>query len=132
MSNEFEDNKVDHNNEKTLEHEQSIDKNNLLIENIKEKLRIISTDLDKYINEYNHHLKESKENTLKYISIFHEIINDYTNEINSNCLLLNDVFNKLDLLSNKLPLLEDLYEKVHEMRMILEMIYSSIKKTNTK
>jgi len=114
----------DNKNEDSLNKENE----NISISKIKDKLILINNDLTGYFNEYNKHLNESKENTFRYISIFEEIINDYTLEINSNCSLLNEVFTRLDSLSCKLPLLEDLYEKVHEMRIILEMIYASIKK----
>ena len=87
-------------------------------------------ELHNYINQYKNYYYSSVKNTLVYFELFKEVICDYSIEINSNVNKLYDNLSKLNEISDELPLLEELYEKVREMKNSLEMVYNQLKYNN--
>lgn len=67
-------------------------------------------------------------NTNEYFTVFDNMINDYSIEINQNQSAFYDLISKLNTISEDMPKIEDLYFKVKEMRLGLEKMYKLIKK----
>lgn len=52
-------------------------------------------------------------NTKEYFVLFEQIISDYTEEINQNTNNLYEVLSKLNIISDELPKVEELYNKMY-------------------
>ena len=100
------------------------------IKSIEKRIKTMKEEFSDYINKYNKLFKEISANSYEYMTLFHDMIEDLNSELNNNTILLSDIFSKMNMLGNEMPQLEELYEKVHEMKNGLDLIYKQIKKKN--
>ena len=103
------------------------DLQDLKYDKIEELLIKSKEEFRKYIEKYDNQLLNISKNTFNYTEVFQSMIKDYNGEINHNTKLLTDIFSKMNVLNEELPKLEELYEKIHEMKNLLEVVYKSIK-----
>lgn len=106
-----------------------------IINKKKQDLKSVDTYLDsikieftEYLNKYDSLYTDISRNTLDYFNVFNQMIEDLSKELHYNSVYLTDKFSKMNMLSNEMTQLEELYEKVREMRNGLEVVYKTIKK----
>lgn len=105
------------------------------IENNLQNFKSVDTYLDSikiefndYLSKYDNLYTEISKNTLDYFNVFEEMMKDFSGELSTNSIILTDMFSKMNLLAVEMSQLEELYEKVREMRNGLEIVYKQIKK----
>jgi hypothetical protein len=98
------------------------------LQSLETYLKAIQLEFKDYFNKYKKLFDNITENTVEYFKVFDDLIIDYSSEMTQNTALLHDVFSKLNEISNEMPQLEELYQKVREMRIGLEYIYKQVKR----
>ena len=68
--------------------------------------------------------QEMSQNTKQHFEKFEELINKYIEEIKQNQIALFDMLSKMGIINDELSKLEELYNKVKEMRIALVQVYS--------
>lgn len=116
-------NSIQISNAEYSEYEKSSD-----LQSLETYLKAIQIEFKDYLNKYKILFQSVTDNTKEYFSVFDDLIKDYSIEMTQNTALLHDTFSKLNEISDELPQLEDLYQKVREMRMGLEVVYKHVKK----
>ena len=100
---------------------------------IQKYISLLIIEFKEHIQKYNLMFQEMSHNTNQHFDKFEELINEYIEEIKQNQNALFDMLSKMGIINDELPKLEELYEKVKEMRTSLEQVYSDYtKKLNAK
>ena len=100
---------------------------------IQKYISLLIIEFKEHIQKYNLMFQEMSQNTNQHFEKFEELINEYIEEIKQNQSTLFDMLSKMGIINDELPKLEELYNKVKEMRIALDQVYSDYcKKLNVK
>lgn len=100
---------------------------------IQKYISLLIIEFKEHIQKYNLMFQEMSQNTNQHFEKFEELINEYIEEIKQNQSALFDMLSKMGIINDELPKLEELYNKVKEMRIALDQVYSDYcKKLNVK
>ena len=105
-----------------------IDSNLQNFKSVDTYLDSMKIEFNDYLLKYDNLYSEISKNTLDYFNVFEQMMHDFSGELSSNSTILTDMFSKMNLLAVEMSELEELYEKVREMRNGLEIVYKQIKK----
>ncbi len=105
-----------------------IDSNLQNFKSVDTYLESMKIEFNDYLLKYDNLYSEISKNTLDYFNVFEQMMHDFSGELSSNSTILTDMFSKMNLLAVEMSELEELYEKVREMRNGLEIVYKQIKK----
>ena len=100
---------------------------------IQKYISLLIIEFKEHIQKYNLMFQEMSQNTNQHFEKFEELINEYIEEIKQNQSALFDMLSTMGIINDELPKLEELYNKVKEMRIALDQVYSDYcKKLNVK
>ena len=100
---------------------------------IQKYISLLIIEFKEHIQKYNLMFQEMSQNTNQHFEKFEELIGEYIEEIKQNQSALFDMLSKMGIINDELPKLEELYNKVKEMRIALDQVYSDYcKKLNVK
>ena len=109
-----------------------MEKNEQILITIQKYFSLIVMEFKDHIQRYNSMFSTMCSNTKDHFDIFIKLVNDFQSEIKMNQDALCEMISKLNELNDQLPVLEEFYYKVKEMRIGLDKLYKELEKNAHK